>query len=150
MEESGKDSAELQRVADDEQSIQVEGDKVSVSQRTGVTTPHNKRTYGGKGRVRAVHRATADGVSTSPSNVNSSRNADTEEVEEEEMIEKVPVSHLPKRRRGRPPKKSKPAPEEDWPSKKPTLASQPTTQEYQIDGLGSNDKGECVLQLYTD
>lgn len=58
----------------------------------------------------------------------------------------VPVPHLPKRRRGRP-KKSNAVPKEDSPS---TLTPQPITLGNPRDGLGSNGKGKCVPQLYTE
>lgn len=50
----------------------------------------------------------------------------------------VPVSHLPKVRRGRP-RKSKAVPK----------VPQPITQDHQRGSIGANGKGKCVLQLHT-
>ena len=261
---SGNSSAEPQGVADDEQPVQTKEEGLLVSQLTRIV-PHNKRTYGRKSGARAVHQGT-DEASTSPSNVDTSRNPDTEE-EKEEMVTltivrkgtprqkprgrlaaeethegardratvgishskgppkgrhstkhaknasrqslhaeraydlaasaasepehpvishsnssnvnrpylspalatdrssftgaqshppdevdggsiqsvEVPVSHLPKKRRGRP-KKSKIVPKEESLSKRPT---QPVNVGHQSDGVGSNGKGKYVLQLFT-
>lgn len=81
--ESGYDSAEPLRVAEDEQFVQIKEGEVSVPPRSiGIITPHNKRTYSGKGRARTIHQRTAYNALTSPSNVDTPRNGGVEEEEE--------------------------------------------------------------------
>ena len=78
MAELGKGSPGSQGVASDEPLEHIEA-KLSVSQSTRIVTPHNKRTYGGKGRGRAMHQGTANGALTTSSNVDDSRGPDAEE-----------------------------------------------------------------------
>jgi hypothetical protein len=258
MAELGGDPAEPQGVEGDGWSVQMEEDEVSVSRSRAIITSHKKRTYGGKGRARAVHRATANTILASPRNIEEvdrvielsilrngsprqnprgnltiegthegaqdealARSPHSKELQKDQhptrnaenasrqsrptrrgRVSDAPATREPEdpaispnnsskanlpsfspaliatdqispigvqsdpdeidagsaqsvelppsqeRRRGRPPKKSKVAPEEDSPSKEPILASQPTTSEYQRDGLSSKDEGEYVLQLY--
>lgn len=77
----GKGSPGSQGVASDEPLAHIEA-KLSVSQSTRIVTPHNKRTYGGKGRARADSRGTANESLNTSSNVDDSRGPDTEEGKE--------------------------------------------------------------------
>lgn len=76
----GKEPAEPQGVANHEQFVRNKEEEISVSRSTGPVT-RNRRTYGSKGRARAVQQGT-NGASTSPSNVGTSRIPDIEEREE--------------------------------------------------------------------
>ena len=78
MEELGEGSPESQGVASDGLPGHIE-ENLSVSQSTRIVTPRNRRTYGGKGRARAVYQRTANGASTTSSNVDDSSGPDAEE-----------------------------------------------------------------------
>lgn len=78
MEEIGKGSVKPQAIPGGEQPVHTE-EESSVSHSTRIVTSHNKRTYGGKGRARAVHQGTANGASTSYNNVDDLRDPDAEE-----------------------------------------------------------------------
>jgi hypothetical protein len=83
--ELGKGSTKSQGIASGEQPVHIE-EGSSVSQSIRIVTSHNTRTYGGKGRARAVHQGTANGASTAYSNVDDSKDPDAEEGKEE-MVE---------------------------------------------------------------
>lgn len=78
MAEMGKGSVKPQGVPGGEQPVHTK-EELSVSQSTRTVTSHNKRTYGGKGRARAVHQGTANGASTAYNNVDDLRDLDAEE-----------------------------------------------------------------------
>ena len=85
MEGLGNGSPESQGATNDELPVHIE-ENLSVSQSTRIVTPRNRRTYGGKGRARAVYQGTANGASTTSSNVDDSSGPDAEEGKKE-MVE---------------------------------------------------------------
>jgi len=102
MAELGKGSTEPQRVAGDEQPVHVE-EEMSVSQSTRTATPRNKRTYGRKGRPRAVHQGTANRALASPNHVDDSRNSDPGEGKEEMVELSISTKGIPRQNQRRNP-----------------------------------------------